>query len=206
MKALAPAVCNASVYATQPEWIEIVKNVKMSSAEVCYLMCVDECKEKAEHASHLWNISNSPIPKPSLKTIPMPKIDAPRLKVLHLTDIHYDSFYLVGSNAHCREPMCCHNHDGIQKESYQPAGKWGDYKCDLPKRTFEHALDFIAKMHTDIDYVIFTGDLAPHEVWTEANDQLMQTTRESIDLMAEKLTGLRVFPTIGNHDRVPVNS
>lgn len=34
------------------------------------------------------------------------------LKVLHLTDAHYDPEYVVGSNAVCEAPLCCNRDSG----------------------------------------------------------------------------------------------
>lgn len=54
--------------------------------------------------------------------------------------------------------------------------------------------------------MIWTGDLVPHDVWGQTNDQLTQAIEESIQLVTDKLPGIRVFPAIGNHERIPVNS
>ena len=32
--------------------------------------------------------------------------------MLHITDIHLDPDYSVGSNAECGEPLCCRDDDG----------------------------------------------------------------------------------------------
>lgn len=142
-----PHVCNGVVYALVPDVIAIMKSVNMSAAQVCYLIFDDSCNETAEHPSHIWKISLPSLPKPALQTIPLPQSDVtPQLKVLHLTDTHYDPLYLVGSNADCPEPMCCRASSSIAN-SFHAAGKWGAFKCDVPKRTFEHLLDFILKNH-----------------------------------------------------------
>lgn len=53
MNVQTPAVCNGTVYLLVPELIEIMKNVNMSTAQVCYLIFDDSCEEIAEHPSHL---------------------------------------------------------------------------------------------------------------------------------------------------------
>lgn len=205
MNLQTPAVCNGIVHSSGLDVIKILRDIEMSTAEMCYFLLGDSC-EIAEHPSHLWNISLPPFPKPPLQTIPMTREDVPKLKVLHLTDTHYDPFYLVDSNADCPEPMCCRHSSGIVNASFNAAGKWGAFKCDLPKRTLEHVLDFISQTHNDIDYVIWTGDLVPHDLWHQTNDELMRAIEESIQLVTEKLPGVQVFLAIGNHERIPVNS
>lgn len=206
MNLQTPAVCKGAVYSSGPDAFKILRDIKMSTAEICYFLMGDLCEVELKHPSHLWNISLPAFPKPQLQTIQMPKKDALKLKVLHLTDTHYDPFYLMGSNADCPEPMCCRESNVIANSSFNAAGKWGAFKCDLPKRTFEHALDFIKQTHDDIDYVIWTGDLVPHDIWNQTKDELMRAIEESIELVTEKLPGVQVFPAIGNHERIPVNS
>lgn len=57
----------------------------------------------------------------------------------------------------------------------------------------------------DIDYVIWTGDLVPHDVWMQTNEDLMNIIEESIKLVSEKLSGIPIFPALGNHERAPAN-
>lgn len=70
------------------------------------------------------------------------------MKVLHLSDTHYDPEYLEGSNADCNEPLCCRATSGSAKSPDRRAGLWGDYrKCDTPSRTIHSMLQNIAYMH-----------------------------------------------------------
>lgn len=70
------------------------------------------------------------------------------LRVLHLSDTHLDPYYQEGSNADCKELMCCRMTDGPAPTATQAAGKWGDYRnCDTPLRTLEHMLRHIRKKH-----------------------------------------------------------
>lgn len=147
MNLQTPAVCNGTVDALGPELIEIMRNVNMTTAQVCYFIFDDSCKEIAEHPSHLWKISLPPFSKPTPPKIPIRNENVPKLKVLQLTDTHYDPFYLVGSNADCPEPMCCRESSTVVNSSFNAAGQWGAFKCDVPKRTFVHLLEFIAHTH-----------------------------------------------------------
>lgn len=116
----------------------------MNTQQICYFMMGDYCEE-----TNLpnWNITLPSNPKPKLREHQLPKADVPKLKVLHLSDFHYDPLYMEGSNANCVEPLCCRKQNGITNKSSDAAGKWGDYRCDIPKRTIEHLLEHIFKTH-----------------------------------------------------------
>lgn len=73
---------------------------------------------------------------------------APTFKVLHLSDTHFDPYYQEGTNADCKEPLCCRLTNGPALSPQTAAGRWGDYrKCDTPKRTVDHMLQHISSTH-----------------------------------------------------------
>lgn len=76
------------------------------------------------------------------------KEDAPKLKVLHLTDVHVDPQYAPGGNADCDEPVCCRKSQGEPKEPSGAAGYWGDYRdCDSPMHAFKDLIKHAANQH-----------------------------------------------------------
>ena len=58
------------------------------------------------------------------------------VRVLHLTDIHIDLTYTVGSETDCGLPMCCGNTSAQAASASTAAGQWGDYNCDIPAWTY----------------------------------------------------------------------
>ena len=56
------------------------------------------------------------------------------MPVLHLTDIHPDMHYSVGSLTDCGKPLCCRIGETWDEpwNSTVEAGLWGDYMCDIP--------------------------------------------------------------------------
>ena len=155
-------------------------------------------------------------------------------QVLHLSDIHVDMRYVVGSNAECDEPVCCRQpllhrssildslkntvklqflHQKVEDvvDPILGAMRWGDYRnCDLPFWTFEDLLKQLSVRAKDaeerIDYILFTGDLPAHDVWA-------QTKEEQIDMIFNITATINnyfpttpVFPAIGNHDSFPANN
>ncbi|KAH9382415.1 hypothetical protein HPB48_015745 [Haemaphysalis longicornis] len=68
------------------------------------------------------------------------------VKVLHISDTHYDPEYEEGSNGACADPICCRAHNGAPASAAARAGKWGHRgKCDIPLRTLESALQHAAE-------------------------------------------------------------
>ena len=47
------------------------------------------------------------------------------------------------------------------------AGPWGDYQCDVPKRTIEHLFQTLQKRKDSFDWVYWTGDMVAHNVWNQ---------------------------------------
>jgi hypothetical protein len=96
------------------------------------------------------------------------------LRILHLTDFHYDALYTPGAFADCGlcyqisfrflfhispcsgsgDIVCCRADDfnGTRKAAY-----FGDYVCDLPQWTAEAMLAHAAAMQPPIDLVVWTG-------------------------------------------------
>jgi sphingomyelin phosphodiesterase len=66
------------------------------------------------------------------------------LKIIHITDIHYDPHYTVGNNAVCGAVVCCREDQGAPSSPGEAAGFWGDYRdCDTPVHAVE---DVFARM------------------------------------------------------------
>jgi sphingomyelin phosphodiesterase len=134
----------------------ILERLALQPEELCGIIIGDGCSVPYI-PWHDWNVTFPPIPKPkdAVKVVPVTTVPADKagaktgpLKVLHLSDNHYDPHYLEGSNAECGEPLCCRATDGAPAQPSGAAGKWGDYrKCDTPKRTIENLYEHIVKTH-----------------------------------------------------------
>lgn len=70
------------------------------------------------------------------------------MKIVHITDIHFDPKYLVGGLSDCEETICCR--EIIPENSTEEAaGLWGDYNyCGSPWASIVDALDQIKKDHS----------------------------------------------------------
>ncbi|RWS17270.1 sphingomyelin phosphodiesterase-like protein 2, partial [Dinothrombium tinctorium] len=128
------------------------------------------------------------------------------INVVQITDIHVDPFYMPGTNAQCGEPLCCRLADGFTQNPSKAAGVWGDYRsCDTPIGTLRHALRHISENHPYADYWMWTGDIAPHDIWNVTRSEVLSQIALVTSLMKQYVK-VPVLPVIGNHEGVPVNS
>lgn len=57
-----------------------------------------------------------------------------------------------------------------------------------------------------LDYILWTGDITPHDVWNSNMEDLIRVVRTWSQAMKSYLPkGVPVFPVLGNHDTIPVN-
>ncbi|KAK6631215.1 hypothetical protein RUM43_014312 [Polyplax serrata] len=190
----------------QTEVVYVLSKVTLGPDEICSLVIGDACGD-VYNPLHEWSVQFPPVPKPVVPAPQAPTPGAPTFKVLQLSDTHFDPYYLEGSNADCNEPLCCRltNGPAINKET--AAGRWGDYrKCDTPQRTIDHMLQHISATHPDIDYIIWTGDIPPHDVWNQTRDENLMILKETVSQLTKFFPGVPIFPALGNHEAVPVNS
>ncbi|KAH9405515.1 Sphingomyelin phosphodiesterase [Tyrophagus putrescentiae] len=127
-------------------------------------------------------------------------------KLVQITDIHVDPYYEPGSEANCGEPLCCRSTNGPAKSRDRAAGPWGDYRnCDTPVPTLRHVLKHINEVHSDAEYWMWTGDVAPHDIWNVTRREVISQMKLVTGLI-KQYARVPVYPVIGNHEGVPVNS
>lgn len=120
----------------------------MTPAQICDFHHQGGCKNGYAER-HDWHMSYPSKTKPAQHPTEAPAKNAPKLKVLHITDTHYDPWYLEGANANCLpESLCCREGNGPPSSPANAAGKWGDYrKCDAPTILLENAFQHIVDTH-----------------------------------------------------------
>ncbi|EDO31208.1 predicted protein, partial [Nematostella vectensis] len=60
--------------------------------------------------------------------------------------------------------------------------------------------------YSQVDYVLWTGDIPPHNIWNQSRNAQLKSLDNAVDLILHYLPGVKVFPAIGNHEGSPVNS
>lgn len=131
---------------------------------------------------------------------------AATFKVLQLTDLHFDPYFVPGSRTDCGEPVCCRSIHGPAQSLATMAGIWGEYTdCDTPFFTIENALQRVSQEHPDVSYWLMTGDLPPHDIWEYSRNETIAHIKFSSWLIDHYSKDIGVFPVIGNHEAVPIN-
>nr|XP_027229241.1 sphingomyelin phosphodiesterase-like [Penaeus vannamei] len=144
--------------------------------------------------------------KPPVAPVTLPGPDAPTLKVLHLSDTHMDPLYAPGSNAACPEELCCREESGIAETEEDEAWYWGDYRhCGSPPWMLEDMLAHARAAHPDLDYVMWTGDVVPHNMWSTSREWNLRLVRETNALVRKWFPDVPVFPVVGNHEMSPLD-
>ena len=127
--------------------------------------------------------------------------------MLHVTDIHYDPFYLEGSADNCVGRLaglpCCHIFDIVLKP-YTRANKWGNYNCDTPFSLINRTLHW-ASEQLDPDVVLYTGDTADHNIWMQGMFSTIRVEQEVANVFSNAFPHTPVFVTHGNHDTFPID-
>ncbi|XP_005183847.1 sphingomyelin phosphodiesterase [Musca domestica] len=201
-------VCEGLFNLNWPILYFILMNSNISPKTICGFLPIQFCRFEQPGFNWILNIDNSKWP------LLAPKADVPRktpfdLNILHLTDIHNDPEYMAGSWADCKEPMCCRASSTVAgKESNQSrAGYWGDYRnCDVPLYMVENALEHIRSENGRIDYIYYTGDIMPHNIWSTTRDGNLELISQIYGLLERRFPGIPVYPCVGNHEMHPVNT
>ena len=92
-------------------------------------------------------------------------------------------------------------------DSEEAAGKWGDMgRCDTPLSTIEAMYRNIRINHPDLDLIYWTGDLPPHDIWRQTRQSNLEVVRGTARQLRDNFPGVPVYPALGNHESVPVDS
>ncbi|KAL1505786.1 hypothetical protein ABEB36_005267 [Hypothenemus hampei] len=201
------SVCSGIFDVYGPEVIPVIQLSNIDSSNVCKLIFGEICLSP-EVPSHDWNVKLPMNPKPAFIKLPLSQVGQPIFKILHLSDTHYDLDYAEGSVANCQEPLCCRGYSTPKDdEELVPAGRWGSYeKCDAPKVLLENMLEHISLQHPDIDYILWTGDLPPHDIWNQTKEYNLKVIRETVELVTKAFPNKPIFPAIGNHESSPAGN
>ena len=191
-------------------------DLDMSANEICGILLGDSCSPVADPL-HNWTL---PLPTTQRFTRkyqrpfnffwpPFGHKAEKHFKVLQISDIHIDPQYAEGTNAVCGEPLCCRaSSPGSHKQisADRKAGYWGDYRdCDIPLRTVEETFRFIRENHPDIDYILWTGDIPPHDIWNQTRESQLELINVVGNLFDQYFGNIPIYPVVGNHESLPMN-
>ncbi|KAK4051052.1 Endopolyphosphatase [Microbotryomycetes sp. JL201] len=125
-------------------------------------------------------------------------------RFIHLTDLHPDPWYKFNSS----EAGACHSHDPAKGER---AGYWGQpvSDCDSPITLINATFDWLeAHFKGKIDFVVWTGDNARHDIDTRyprSLPEIVNLNRFIARRMRQTFGHVPVVTSIGNNDVFPHN-
>lgn len=202
-KMYSKEVCVDTVAEMGPVVMDVLSNRFLKPLDVCehFLMCNTTSSQAAQ-----TKIASMKIPQEQLSA----KIQEPFYgkmssnktgTFIHISDAHVDLLYAPNTNAYCGYPLCCREAFGSGD-----AGFWGMYNCDTPPHTLVNMLQFWNHSLTPLpDFVVYTGDNPPHDVWEQSRGENLNVSRFLFDSMQEQVPGLLVLPAVGNHEPFPVD-
>ena len=123
------------------------------------------------------------------------------LKMIQITDIHYDEKYVENGTIYCDTPLCCH--EKVSNYSRIKSGKFGGEKnCDTNLNTLKSFIQASYKLEPD--FIIWTGDNMEHDDWNSTQEEVYTST-ETIKYYIDEIYQhkIPVYPVIGNHEVYP---
>ncbi|WFD04556.1 hypothetical protein MOBT1_003267 [Malassezia obtusa] len=148
-----------------------------------------------------------------------------QLRVPHLTDLHIDGRYMVGSESDCTfgETVACCRVNSYNSTKYHgqfvhgrlpdssivhKANYWGSLMCDTPWSLMANSFQALKELGGDrgYDFAIFTGDLVSHDDLYRYSHDLAEYSEQALyDMFKYYLGETPLIPTLGNHDTSPEN-
>ena len=217
---LLPSVCHGVADLYSPAAFFIFTHTNVSSRDMTAVLLGPQQlgKERFEKSILNWKI---PLPEKissrEFKKSTPPSKDVS--KFLHLTDVHLDFKYTNGEQVSCPLPLCCRRNQGNLMErkrqlsqEVKGAQKWGEISgdCDAPfslgKSVLQGVNQTLSYSNNEISYVLWSGDITPHDVWATTKQEILQTALSWTSLLKSSLPKEKpVFPILGNHEAFPVN-
>lgn len=195
-----PEVCKGLLPLYRNETFQVLGNPLCTPEFVCGF--VGLCPY---NPTNFTGIVHFPKPKPPHVDPVPPTPGNPTKRILHLSDVHVDTLYVEGMNSDCGEPICCRAANGPGTGD-KAAGKWGSYTCDINMLTLNSMFEFIDNEIGDIDVLFWTGDNPPHDIWMQTFETQLNASLRITNLLKQYFPNTQIFPSIGNHESLPVNS
>ena len=197
--ALDEDVCANAIDGYAPLFFKSITSNLLDETQLCAKIKL--CPEGAKYVNQTEYAAQLLKSKPEKKREPI-DTKAKKWRMLQLTDAHYDLYYKVGADVDCSKPLCCRDNN-ITTSTNTLSGKFGyPGKCDINENVFRSFLD--AAEEAKPDFIIWTGDNAPHDVWMGSQEHVFNSTRILRDMLNEKFQHkIPIYPILGNHEKYP---
>ncbi|KAI5120091.1 hypothetical protein M0805_001247 [Coniferiporia weirii] len=148
-------------------------------------------------------------------------------QVVHLSDVHIDQDYTVGSEANCTKYICCRDFapDENERDIIDPALPYGNMRCDSPMKLATSMLQAVSELVPEARFTISTGDVVDHANWLLSQSTVVDELHNFHEQLISSLSKLNTFygsigvwhrlsftvnladmkALTGNHDAYPTN-
>ena len=191
-------ICPGLVDAYGPPSIFVLTELYLSPLEICRNLefCPRE-RNSSKEPRQCTAKRRTPDPEPKSSSNRTTDL----IRILHLTDIHLDHEYAVGTATDCGYFICCRA--GLPGKG--EAGAFGDYSCDLSTFALNHLVNHLQSLDPQPDFIVYTGDNSPHDVWKQNSEMLVNATDFLVDYLSARFPNLMIYPALGNHESFPAN-
>eukprot|EP00698_Gefionella_okellyi_P024910 TRINITY_DN8933_c0_g1_i2.p1 TRINITY_DN8933_c0_g1~~TRINITY_DN8933_c0_g1_i2.p1 ORF type:complete len:387 (+),score=48.61 TRINITY_DN8933_c0_g1_i2:162-1322(+) len=191
-------MCPGLIHVYAPSIVYVLEHTLLSAQEVCEQLHYCTATFAGAHRLDMSIPANDVFPSLPKRTSGL----KPPIRMLQLSDLHFDPEYVPGTVADCGDVLCCRAED---VRGTRLAGPYGDYNCDVPIDTVHSMLQFIKKMPDHIDFVLWSGDNPPHDMWQETPQTQLNSSLSVTNIMKLYFDSTPVFPCFGNHEGYPAN-
>jgi sphingomyelin phosphodiesterase len=139
----------------------VILETILAPSEICYLLGVCPAPPPPPVPSNYIPVRSNLSDTTGERQWPSWNLTTGTGTFVHITDIHVDLQYEVGTNSTCSMPVCCRAQFGPGNSTHS-AGAWGDYACDPPQSLVESLFEHIASLDPVPDFIIYTGDDPAH--------------------------------------------
>ena len=195
--ALDQDVCEGAIQEYGPFTLHAITEHVIDEEKIC--AAINLCEDVQYEDVDNWA-------KELLKDKPSKKkedinLEGDKIKMIQMTDVHYDLEYKEGASVECTKPLCCR--DPAEPGSKIVAGKFGYAgHCDINEGIFKSYVD--AAYNLNPDFIVWTGDNAPHDVWMGSQDKVYKSTKTLKNMLNEKFNhSVPIYPILGNHEKYP---
>jgi hypothetical protein len=194
-------------------WTQVLAFASVSGLDgqyICSSLSTSFCPAPSVAPLNTTNLF--PKPKPANASSCVPKASGKRVKVLHMSDLHLDPRFKVGSEGNCTSGLCCRSNNNNTNLAFgaisYPAPQYGYYQCDAPYDLALAALQAVGPLtgtspEDPLAWTIYTGDLVSHDPQSQLSRAYVEYAEDSIFYMFKKYLNGPVFPVLGNHDTNP---
>ncbi|XP_071518802.1 acid sphingomyelinase-like phosphodiesterase 3b isoform X1 [Panulirus ornatus] len=114
-----------------------------------------------------------------------------------ITDIHWDLQYSENGDPSkmCHKNSISDSHNGV----------YGNYRCDSPWPLVKSAIETMAEINNAPDFILWTGDNAPHTNDPQPDFSVIFNTISNItgEIRTTFQESVPILPVLGNHDAYP---